>query len=673
MRFISGMFGRTRGLLLLAVAGALLMPWAAQAGFDFDAQGNVFVTGQAMIAFKPGTSQLTIKSILAKYGVDTSSMQFLDGQTVSVNFDERKDVQSFCQQVRSSTWVTAASPNHVFRCTTSDPCYGYQWGLMLPSARVGADFTTAWGAVNGYSSLRAGTKVAVIDTGLDLRNVDFGAYPSSATFLPFLPGIYQAMTFTNATPYTATQLNPPTSGFSPGVPWDDFGHGTHVAGIIAAKINDNTGIAGGAPASILYPMKVLDRSGAGTEQNVGLAIRFAATNGCRVINMSLGGGAGTNAFWITNSVMFALTQTVDKTVVPNTTFKGCVLVASMGNDGAQVANNPAVIPGVIAVAAANPDGTPANYTTLGPWVHVMAPGGDGGPGNGGLANNVGQIFSTYPRYNVSLGPPTVPPVTDNVPSSQSNHTYMSGTSMAAPHVSAAVSLLLQKKPNLSAAQVAAALAMYSIHLSPINAVTNSLGAATQIPDTARDNDDVVNLPHWGYGRLEVYNLVTATQPASGSTRNIPHVFPFNPRNHLVYTPGQTIPSPTTTFGYTLTGLDTIDTVRANATNSFRVTVVDDNGNPIPTAQVTAKFSILAYVPPSGGVYPSGYPGSNISDAVLYDDGAHNDLLAGDCVYGNNVFITGDYSNTVIQVQYVVTAPGTSLKANTNRVVNLLVH
>ena len=668
MRILSGMFWRIQGLFLLAVVSALILPGAAQAitGFDYDAQGNAFVTGQAIVSFKQGTSLLTIKSILAKYGADTSNLQLMDNQTVTVNFDSRKDVEAFCQQVRTSSWVSAASANHLFYCYSNDPDYPYQWGLMLQGAKTGANFVYAWqdSVVKNWSVLRGGTKVAVLDTGLDLRNVDFGAYAVTATYTPFAFGLYSAMTFTNATPYNPVQLNPPTTGFAPGVPWDDVGHGTHVTGIIAAKTGDGVGVAGGAPASIIYPMKVGDRSGSLTEQNIGLAIRFAATNGCRVLNMSFGGTAGTNAFWVTNSVMFALTQTVDRTVVPNTTFKGCVLVAAMGNTGTLAPMDPADIPGVIAVGAQNPDGKPANYTTLGPWVALMAPGGDGGPANGGIANNSGQIFSTYPRYIPSLGPPIVPPVTDHVPSSQSNHSYMSGTSMATPHVVAAAALLLQKKPYLSQAQVAAQLRMFSTHLSPIQTVINAQGAATQIPDSACDNDDVSSLPHWGYGQLDVSLLLQGKQPALGATTGVPHVFPFNPRNHFVYTPQ---PLPLTSA--ILTGFDTIDTVRAGTTNIFRVTVVDDQGERIPTAQVTAKFTLLWWAPYT-------YPGSNIIDTVLVDDGNHSDLLANDCIYGNSVFIGNEYSNLLLQVQYTVTgaikADGSHLKDNTNRVVNLFV-
>ncbi len=667
MRFLSGVFGRTNGLSLLAVVCALTMPGAAQAGFDYDERGNAFVTGQALVSFKQGTSLLTIKSILAKYGADPSSIQFVDPQTAVVNFDQRKDVLSFCQQIGASSWANAAAPNHVGYVYSSpnDPLYPYQWGLAAPGAKTGADFVGAWTYVQNYNNLRTGTKVAVIDTGLDLRNVDFGSFPSDASFLPFNSNIYARMTFTNATPFAVPQLNPPTSGFAPGAPWDDFGHGTHVAGIIAAKTGDNTGVAGGAGASILYPLKVADRSGTYTEANLAAAIRFAATNGCRVMNMSLGGSPGTNAFAVTNAVMFALTQTTDTTVIPNTTFKGCVLVAAMGNTGTQTPLDPAEIPGVVAVGAQNPDGTPTFYSTSGPWITLIAPGGDGGAGGGGATNNSGQIFSTYPRYNVSMGPPLIPNP------AFTNHSYMSGTSMAAPHVAAAAALLLQKKPYLSQAQVCAQLAMFSRHVAPIGTLTNANGSTVQVPDTAFDNNN-------GYGRLEASYLLAGKQPTGnpGIITGIPHVFPFSPRNEENYpATGVTLPT-TDRTQFTATGLDTIDIVKGNASNFFRVTIVDDQGEHLRSAQVIAHFVLLYYPAPSPGVYPSGYPGETLNDIALSDLGTTGDLLSNDCIYANGIFIPGDYSNCILQVQYkvqnAVANNGTSLKPNTNRVVNVIV-
>jgi subtilisin family serine protease len=664
MRFLSGVFGRTNGLLLLAAAMLILPEAGRGAGFDFDANGSAFVTGQALVSFKQGTSLITMKSILAKYGADPSSIQFITPQEAQVNFDSRKDVLSFCQQILASGWAVGASPNHLYFCTATpnDPYYAtYQWGLQPQGATVGANFSTAWNYVSTYNSLRAGTKVAVLDTGLDLRNPDFGVSTNNASFVPFTVGLYQAMTFTNATPFNKAQLDPPTTGFGPLVPWDDVGHGTHVSGIIAAKTGDSVGVAGGAGASIIYPVKVLDRSGAGTEANIALGIRFAATNGCRVINMSLGGSPGTNSFALTNAVQFAQTQTVDRTVSPNTTFKGCVCVAAMGNTGDGTVNEPAYIPGVVAVGASGPSGACTVYSCFGPHITLIAPGGDGGAAFGGATNNSGQIFSTYPRYLVSIGPPVIPKPT------MTNHSYMSGTSMATPHVAAAAALLLQKKPYLSQAQVWAQLAMFTTHIAPISLFTNSLGATSQLPDSAFDFNN-------GYGRLEASLLVQGKQPALGATTGTSHVFPCKPRNQETYPANLGIPT-TDSTQFTPTSTPLIDPVFAGSNNTFRIIVVDDQGELLQSAQVTANFSILYYTPMQPGVYPSGYPGSNINSVVLFDDGvlAHNDLLAKDGVYGNQVFFDGTYSNCILQVQYSIKSAiannGAHLKDNTNRVVN----
>ncbi|OHE75018.1 MAG: hypothetical protein A2107_08305 [Verrucomicrobia bacterium GWF2_62_7] len=340
---------------------------------------------------------------------------------------------------------------------------------------------------------------------------------------------------------------------------------------------------------------------------------------------------------------------MDTNVFPNVTFKGIVCVAAMGNTAAQTINYPAALPGVVAVGAHGPSGTLAGYSTTGPWITLVAPGGDGGAGWGGKADNSGQIFSTYPTYNVAMGPPVIPKPT------YTNYSYMSGTSMASPHVAAAAAMLLQKKPYLSQAQVWAQLALFSTHTAPINVVTSQTGATTQIPDTAFDSQ-------YGYGYLNANSLVQARQPALGKTTGIPHVFPVRPRNHITYT-GTAIPI----TNAVATGLDNVDVIKGNRTNTFRVIVVDDRGELIPSAQVTARFTLLSW-----GGSPLGFPTTNMSDTVLLDNGtvAQDDLLNQDAVYGCQIFFPGSLSNCIYEVRYLTTASGMS--ANTSRVVNILV-
>ncbi len=285
---------------------------------------------------------------------------------------------------------------------------GSSTGQIIPEGvkRIGA--TNVWGGFTG-----AGIGVAVVDTGVDLQHADLA--PVVDAFSSFAVG---------------------------GSAQDDNGHGTHVAGIIAAR-NNSVGVVGVAPAAQIYAVKVLDASGSGSDASVIAGLNYVAENAnsvtpqIRVVNMSLGRPASSDAS--DDIAMHAAIQ--------NVVAKGITVVVAAGNDcGSQISDQvPAGFSEVIAVASTTAkDGTKnrfgygvgadtaSYFTTDGASVAISAPGEDQeNVSNGYFISSVG-ILSTR------LGGGT---------------TRMSGTSMASPHAAGVAALLYQQNGSLSPLQV----------------------------------------------------------------------------------------------------------------------------------------------------------------------------------------------------------------------------
>ncbi|KGP74215.1 S8 family peptidase [Pontibacillus yanchengensis] len=174
-------------------------------------------------------------------------------------------------------------------------------------------------------------------------------------------------------------------------PMDESNHGTHVAGTAAAETDNATGIAGMAPNTSILAVRALDAQGNGSLADIADAIVYAADQGAEVINLSLGCNCDTTT--LENAVNYAWD-------------KGSVVVAAAGNDGVSTTFEPASYDNVIAVGAIDQNNQKASFSNYGTWVDVVAPGV--------------SIAATVPN---------------------NGYAYMSGTSMAAPHVSGLAGIL----------------------------------------------------------------------------------------------------------------------------------------------------------------------------------------------------------------------------------------
>lgn len=379
---------------------------------------------EIIVVFK---NQPTTSLILALSNTSTRELQVKNGITASnsiVYAVEDGDLSSVINEIAKDPSVSAVFPNYKLKPllvpndekATSD----LQWNLY--KLKLAGTGQTAWDVTTGSGNV----VVAVIDTGVQSDHTDLAGKISS---------LVDCSTGTCKEVSTLTDNDP-------------RGHGTQVAGVIAAATNNNLGVAGAGYNTKLMILRVQDSAGQTTTDSFFNAVKWAADHGAKVINISF----GVIAQNLTPAAIAAHNETINYAQQ-----KGAVVVAAAGNCGGNTngyeacatysngdLNNitgyaqnpklyPAAAPNVIAVSATTTTDVMAGYSehndqTSGNWISVAAPGGDG------LCSDSTKtcILSTVPT---------------------NQYFWENGTSMSAPQVAGVAALVFAKNPSLTNTQV----------------------------------------------------------------------------------------------------------------------------------------------------------------------------------------------------------------------------
>lgn len=396
-------------LVIAAIIALLLVSTSVAQGetpgpvVDRGPAGAPYASGELLVALKGDVGGSKVDGLVRSAGANKKD-SLPDVNAVLISLPEVKNVRA--QQARqdalerikqklaknpnveSVDYNYLRQPNYV----PNDRLFDQQWNLKKPR------FPQAWNKADGSKGIRVG----VVDSGIDAGHPDIRG--KIAAEWDFANGDGRAE--------------------------DRVGHGTHVAGTIAARTNNRRGVAGGCPQCTLLVAKVFGQGGA-YDSDIAQGINWTVNRHAKVVNLSLGGPRS---------------SAVLKRAVDRAWNKGSVMVAAAGNESTSRPSYPAAYGTVIAVAATKKSDRRAGFSNYGSWVDVAAPGV--------------QIAST-------------------VPGGYANY---SGTSMAAPHVSALAGLLADR--GFSKKRIRGRIQSTAVDLGP------------------RGRD-----PYYGYGRIDAARAV----------------------------------------------------------------------------------------------------------------------------------------------------------------------
>lgn len=328
-----------------------------------------FVPGRLLVKFEPN---IIVAHAARALGVDiVDEIDALDVSLVQFTLTEYNDAfqatldtLSELQSDPRVEWAELDYVVHTFE-QPNDSMFGSQWHLTRIEA------PGAWDTTHGSRDVI----IAIVDTGANYGHPDLR------------DKLIQGYDFVNNDADAR----------------DDHGHGTHVSGIAAAVTNNGQGIAGVCWDCTLMPVKALSNTGSGSHWAIANAVTWAADNGARVINMSLGGPYHSNT--LQNAMNYAWNR-------------GAMLIAAAGNNSTSVIQYPAGYSTVMAVAATDQGDNRASFSNYGSWISVAAPGVS-------ILSTVGSnLYSAW-----------------------------SGTSMASPVVAGLAGLVVSQNPSRTPEQV----------------------------------------------------------------------------------------------------------------------------------------------------------------------------------------------------------------------------
>ncbi len=324
-----------------------------------------FASDRLLVKPAKGTTEVGLHALLSAHG--TAEVDEIPGLGVRVVRVPAQALDRVQAALAKNPKIEFVEKDFIAQAVGSanDPYYSSEWHLAMIQA------PGAWDVTTGTAS----TVIAVLDSGANYSHPDLqGKLLAGYDFV---------------------------NGDSD--PSDDNGHGTGVAGTAGAASNNSTGVASVAWACPVMPLKVLDAAGSGSYSNIAKAINYAADNGARVINLSL--GAPSSSLTLQNAVDYAWN-------------KGVVIIAAAGNSGNNTPFYPAACNNVIAVSATNSSDVMTSWSNYGSYVDVSAPGE--------------SILTTW----------------------GSDYSYVSGTSFSSPVVAATVALMISIQPKLTNSQTA---------------------------------------------------------------------------------------------------------------------------------------------------------------------------------------------------------------------------